>query len=247
MKNNIILKSCLALVSCIIYFIPQAKAGILTRIFKKAVSETTENTVGNIAEKTIKTGGRLVVKKMTCSELVALIGEQPVIRMSRLLNARDLEAAGDLVAHNPNKEKIWQALADCADIDNMGGNVRSFVKSSTEVSDAFTEVNGRSIETMYRYARMNRLTTDENLARMRQGLAPVFENGEVAHLDHIIPVKYAPELKTLPANLRILKSSENTSRGAASDRHCKNKVKELTRLLGGKWSPNQELKNIVEQ
>lgn len=212
-----------------------AQAGVVTQVGEV----TGRQVVKKLGETALKKSAASVTRKMAKSELILLIGEQPVKRMSKLLNMRDLSAAEDLVAHNPSKEKIWQALADCSDIDQGGGRVKSFLSSSVDAEDAFTAVNGKAIETMYRYARKYGLTTQENLDRMRQGLAPIFPNGSVANLDHIIPVKYAPELKALPANLRILSEAENKGRQAAVDNHCRNKAKELMENIG--WTPKKEL------
>lgn len=207
-----------------------------------------ESMVESGVKSTIKQGGIKVTKKMTQKELINLIGHEPVKRMSRLMNMRNLREATDIVAHNPSKENIWKALADCSDLEKSGGNVKSFIRSSVEMEDGYTDINGRALETMYRYARRYGLTSEENLALMRQGKAPFFPNdGGVAHLDHIIPVKYAPELKTLPANLRILSASENTSRQAAIDNHCRNKVRELIEKIGNDWKPGEVLQQELSR
>ena len=242
MKTLAISKTCAALVIGIIVSSSNAEAGLWTSILKILGREVVEEG-GVIAVKTtirtIKTGGSKVIRTMAKEELENLVGSAPVRRMSSLLNMRNLSEAGDIVAHNPSKEKVWKAIADCADLEQSGGQVRYFIRSSAGSADAFTKVNGDSIEEMYRYARRYGLTTESNLARMRQGLAPVFKDGSVAHLDHIIPVKYAPELKTLPANLRILSSAENTSRKAAIDNACRHRVKILQGNI--KWKPSPEL------
>lgn len=238
------------LVVCCLWCTSPTQAGVITKggkiAAKKAVAELTEEVGKKAVRATIKEGGAQVTKKMTQKELISLVGSEPVERMSKLLDMRNIDTAVDIAAHNPSKEKIWKVMADCAELEKTGGNVRSYMASAIDASDGFIKVNGDSLYTMYRYARFNKLTTPENVELMSKGLAPRFVDGQVAHLDHIIPVKYAPELKTLPANLRILKASENTSRQAAIDNHCKNKVKQLTEELGSVWKPNAELQEALK-
>ena len=162
-------------------------------------------------------------------------------RMSKLVSENFRGA--ELVAHNPNKPNIWKSLADCSKIEKAGGDVKSFIKSCTPVRNKLASMNAHGMESMYCYARRYGLTTPKNLKRMEQGLAPKFMDGTVAHLDHIVQVKHAPELKTIPANLRILKPIENLTRNAGIDRHCRNKVKVFQKNT--LWEPNQSLQDAI--
>lgn len=237
----------MCLVSCLLWISPQAQAGVGSKGAKAVSTIVVENTGKKAIQATIKSGGAQVTKKITKKELATLVGKEPVERISKLLDMRNIDTAVDIAAHNPSKEKIWRTMADCADLEKAGGDVRSYMASAVDTTDGFIKVNGDSLYTMYRYARYNKLTTPENVELMRKGLAPRFDDGQVAHLDHIIPVKFAPELKTLPANLRILKASENTSRQAAVDTHCIRKVKQLNEELGDVWTPNAELRQVLQE
>lgn len=251
MKTSAIGKICATLTIGIVVGFSHAEAGLWSTILKALGREVAEEGSETAVKKAIKTGASKVVRTMTKEELENLVGVEPVRRMSSLLNMRNINEAADLVAHNPSKEKIWKTLADCRDIEISGGSVRQFMRSSTELSDAFTEVNEQGLMEMYRYARACGLTSQKNLERMRQGLAPLFPDNVIADLDHIIPVKYAPELKCMPANIRILPARTikigekmiegNRARGADIDNKCLNKARTLMKKINWRPAPGSEL------
>lgn len=81
-----------------------------------------------------------------------------------------------------------------------------------------------------------------NLQKMRRGLSPTIlkgpATGQLVHVDHIIPLKYAPELGNNFANLRYSTASVNTARGAALDSDALNLS---NRLQSTGWKPSGDL------
>ena len=188
------------------------------------------------AQITAKAATRLAPAKLSAAEATTKH------RMRKLVS-ENIRGA-ELVAHNPNKPNIWKSLADCFKIEKAGGDVKSFIKSCTPVRNKLASMNAHGMKSMYDDAKLFGLTTPKNLKLMKQGLAPKFMDGTVAHLDHIVQVKHAPELKTIPANLRISKPIENLTRNASIDEHCINKVVLLQKNIA--WEPSQRLLDAIE-
>lgn len=219
-------------------------AGLITKI-GNSIGKLFERETGKEATKrTVRAGTAKAAARMSRVDAAKTFGTVPVERMGRLLGKEVLTSESMLVAHNPEKEQIWKALADCAEVEMKGIKAETLINSSAMTSGELVKLNARSMREMHRYARMYGLATPANVERMKAGLAPVFPDGCVAHLDHIVPVAYAPELKSIPANIRILKSTENVTRQATIDRHCVNKIRELSRHTD--WKPNAELRDAVE-
>lgn len=219
-------------------------AGLITKI-GNSIGKLFERESGKkTAERTVRAGMARGAARLSRADAIKALGSVPVERMGRLLGKEVLRSESMLVAHNPEKEQIWKALADCAEAEMKGIKAETLISASVMSKGELVKLNIRSMREMYRYARMYGLSTPSNMQRMHAGLAPVFPDGNVAHLDHIVPVMYAPELKSIPANIRILSSTENVTRRATIDRHCINKIRELSRHTD--WKPSAGLRNAVE-
>lgn len=118
--NSTVSKIWAALACGLVCCAPQVWAGPEGKIVTRLGQEVLESMVESGVKSTIKQGGIKVTKKMTQKELINLIGHEPVMRMSRLMNMRNLREATDIVAHNPSKENIWRALADCSELEKSG-------------------------------------------------------------------------------------------------------------------------------
>lgn len=212
---------------------------------KAAAKSAAKGGMKAVAKTAAKSGTKAAAKSATRAAAAKISGPRALARarMKKLISTSNLKHGANLVAHNPNKMNIWKSLADCAQVEKRGGSAKAFIKSCTPSGNKLMEMNARGMETMYRYARRYNLLTPENLERMRKGLAPLFPDGLPAHLDHLVQVKYAPELKTLPANLRILKPIENLSRNAGIDKHCINTAKNLMNAC--MWRPGNDLIDIL--
>jgi hypothetical protein len=88
---------------------------------------------------------------------------------------------------------------------------------------------------------MGIFTDVANLEKMRRGMSPTIINGvdagKLVHVDHIIPLKHAPELGNNFANLRYTTASANTARGAALDQDA---LTLAHRLQSTGWKPTSE-------
>ena len=85
-----------------------------------------------------------------------------------------------------------------------------------------------------------------NLEAMRRGIAPIIQRGphagDIVHVDHIIPLKHAPELGNNLANLRYLPESENLSRSASLDKDALT-LSEQMRKAG--WHPSSQIAELA--
>ncbi len=67
------------------------------------------------------------------------------------------------------------------------------------------------------------LLTDDNLEKLKRGNAPIitkgYDRGQATDVDHIVPVSLAPEAGNSLANLELMPSSLNRSKGASVGFH----------------------------
>lgn len=81
-----------------------------------------------------------------------------------------------------------------------------------------------------------------NLDRMSRGRSPQIMRGSFAghfvDVDHIIPIKHAPELGNTIANLRYLPDTQNSSRLATLDQEARRLIEDMA---AAGWKPSAEL------
>jgi hypothetical protein len=144
-------------------------------------------------------------------------------------------------AANPRVHKL---LCHLHELEASGGSVAKAVGAALpqQVSVAAgyaPQFAKEQILTTYKAAKDMGVFDDvANLQKMRRGLSPTILKGPAAgqlvHVDHIIPLKHAPELGNNFANLRYSTASVNTARGAALDSDALNLS---NRLQSTGWKP----------
>ena len=98
------------------------------------------------------------------------------------------------------------------------------------------ETERQNLEAQYRLGKIYGLYTADNLKLLKRGRSPFITRGEYqgekAEVDHLIPVKIAPELECSMANLGWLPKSVNRKKSAKFTNAAKRRVKRLQEEVG---------------
>ncbi len=93
-----------------------------------------------------------------------------------------------------------------------------------------------NLEAQYRLGKIYGLYTEQNIALLKRGRAPIITRGkhigEKAEVDHLIPFRSAPELEQSMANLTWMPASENRSKGAKFTNAARRRAEALREETG---------------
>lgn len=148
-------------------------------------------------------------------------------------------------AANPRVHKLLYHLYD---LERNGGNVaraldRALVPGVKGEFYYSQQLSRNQILNNFKTAKEMGVFDDaSNIEKMRRGMAPTITRGpnvgKVVHVDHIIPLKHAPELGNNMANLRYLANSENLARNANLDLDA---AKLISEMKSAGWNSSSDL------
>jgi hypothetical protein len=188
-------------------------------------------------------GGRILRSLQRVTKLAQEESRLAAQIIRPLCDPAKLATLGERAA-NPRVHKLLYHLHG---LDASGGSIANAVEIALTpgVSAAYgyaPHLAKEQILATYHAAKDMGIFTDAaNLEKMRRGMSPTIisgvDAGKLVHVDHIIPLKHAPELGNNFANLRYTTASENTARGAALDQDALT-LAQLLQSTG--WKPSPE-------